>query len=53
MSKIVKLFICEECQAEGKIVIKDEIHEYEDVQFCPICGYNIQDEDDLEEDEDD
>jgi hypothetical protein len=52
MPSIVKIFTCEECRAAGKIVLKDEIHEYEDILYCPTCGYNIQDEDDKEEEED-
>jgi transcription elongation factor Elf1 len=48
---IVKHFNCNHCQAEGKINIKGDDFKYEDIVHCPLCGSDIYEEEDLEEDE--
>lgn len=46
---VVKQFCCEECNAEGKISLKGDRYEYEEILYCPVCGYDIQDFDDKED----
>lgn len=42
---IIKHFECENCGAEGKIVLKGTDHQYQDIVCCPVCGSDIYDED--------
>lgn len=44
-----KFFECEYCDAHGKIIMKDD-SKLEDIVCCPICGGDIYDEDDFDED---
>jgi hypothetical protein len=46
-----KVFECETCGAEGKIIIKGTDLKYEDIVCCPICSADIYDEEDIDEDE--
>lgn len=48
---VVKQFECEHCGAEGKISIKGDDIQYEDIVCCPVCGSDIYEEDDYVEDE--
>lgn len=48
---VVKQFECEHCGAEGKISIKGDDFDYNDVVCCPVCGSDIYDEDDAETNE--
>lgn len=43
---IVKTFLCSECNAFGKIQLKNEDYDERDIVYCPICGANIYDEND-------
>ena len=45
----VKLFECENCGADGKITIKNDDLEREDIVFCPICGHDISCEESLDD----
>jgi hypothetical protein len=46
-----KVFECESCGAEGKIVIKGTDTQYEDIVYCPICSADIYEEEDFDEEE--
>lgn len=47
---VVKSFECEECGALGKITIRGSEVEEEDIVFCPVCGHEIfEDEEDEDE----
>lgn len=48
---VVKQFECEFCGAEGKVTIKGTDYEYQDIVCCPVCGSDIFDEEDIDEDE--
>lgn len=39
-----KHFQCENCESEGKIVIKTEDVSLSDIAYCPVCGADIYDE---------
>ena len=41
-----KYFECESCDTTGKIIIKSEEVQIEDIVYCPVCGADIYDEDD-------
>ena len=43
---VVKQFECEHCGAKGKITIKGQDYEYNDIVCCPVCGGDIFDEED-------
>ncbi|CAB4127384.1 hypothetical protein UFOVP84_160 [uncultured Caudovirales phage] len=43
---VSKTFECQSCETEGKIVIRTEDVNLEDVAYCPVCGGSIFDEDD-------
>jgi DNA-directed RNA polymerase subunit RPC12/RpoP len=48
-----KHFECNECGAEGKIIVKGSDTQLEDIVYCPVCSGDIYEEDDfLDEDED-
>lgn len=38
---VVKQFECDHCGAEGKITIKGNDFLFEDVVCCPVCGSDI------------
>jgi len=46
-----KHFECTECGALGKIIIKGEDTQLEDIVYCPVCSADIYEEEDLDEDE--
>ena len=45
-----KYFECEECDSAGKIIVKSEDIQVDDIVYCPVCGADIseEDEDDIE-----
>lgn len=43
-----KYFECENCDTEGKIIIKTVDLSVEDIVYCPVCGADIYDEDEDE-----
>lgn len=47
----VRHFDCGSCNAFGKIQIKGDEYEISDIVYCPICGADIDDEEDETEDE--
>lgn len=48
-----KHFECNECGAEGKIIVKGSDTQLEDIVYCPICSGDIYEEDDfIDEDAD-
>jgi predicted nucleic acid-binding Zn ribbon protein len=44
-----KHFECEECGAEGKIIVKGSDVHLEDIVYCPMCSGDIFEEEDLED----
>ena len=42
---VSKTFVCDHCNIEGKIVIRTEDIGLHDITYCPICGADIQEED--------
>lgn len=36
-----RLFECESCSAYGKISLKGNEHAVEDIACCPVCGADI------------
>ena len=44
-----KVFECEACGAEGKIVIKGTDTQIEDIVFCPVCSADIYEEEDFDD----
>jgi DNA-directed RNA polymerase subunit RPC12/RpoP len=46
-----RLFECSECGAFGKITLKGNEHEKEEIVYCPVCSADIY-EDEKFEDED-
>jgi len=48
---IVKHFQCTSCESEGKITVKGDDFNYEDIVYCPLCSADIYEESDLDEDE--
>lgn len=43
----VRLFECAECGSEGKITVKGDEVTREDIVYCPVCGCDIWEEEDL------
>ena len=41
-----KVFLCTECRAMGKIIIKNEDYDEQDIAYCPVCGASIYEESD-------
>ena len=41
-----KTFECENCGAEGKIVVKSDDFSLSDIAYCPVCGSDIFEEED-------
>lgn len=48
---VVKQFACEHCNAEGKITLKGDDFQYSDLVFCPVCGSDIFEEEDIDDDD--
>lgn len=48
---VVKQFQCEHCGAEGKISLKGDDFQFEDVVYCPVCSSDIYEEADVDLDE--
>jgi len=50
---VVKHFECDHCGAVGKIVLKGNGVDYQDIVCCPVCGGDIYDEelDDITDDQ--
>ena len=48
MMSAVKLFECANCEAYGKVVVKNDDILKNDVVFCPVCGADLMDEVDEE-----
>lgn len=46
-----RLFECSECNAYGKITLKGNEHEVEDIVCCPVCGADITQVDDYNDEE--
>ena len=46
-----KVFECDECGAQGKIIVKGDDHRLEDIVYCPVCSGDIYEEEDFDEDE--
>ena len=44
-------FECQECGAEGKISIKGDDIQLEDIVYCPICSADIYEEEEYDEEE--
>ena len=49
---VVKQFECDHCGADGKISLKGTDFQYEDIVCCPVCGSDIYEENDYEDDAD-
>jgi Zn finger protein HypA/HybF involved in hydrogenase expression len=47
---ISRTFECQNCDTVGKIVIKSADIQLSDVTYCPVCGSDIYEEDDQDED---
>lgn len=45
-----KTFHCHSCEAEGKIVVRSDDVKLSDIVYCPVCGADILDEYDTDED---
>lgn len=45
-----KTFECPSCETEGKIVVRTDDVKLSDIVYCPVCGADILDEDDSDED---
>lgn len=44
-----KYFECNNCESIGNISVKTNDVTVEDIVYCPVCGSDIFDEDDLDE----
>lgn len=45
----VKYFHCDQCDSTGKVSIKTNDVSIEDIVYCPVCGGDIYEEDDLDD----
>ena len=45
-----KTFECLSCDTEGRIVVKTSDVQLRDIVYCPVCGADIFEEDESEED---
>lgn len=43
-----KMFECESCGSEGKIVIKGTDVQLEDIVYCPVCSADIYEEEEFD-----
>ncbi len=41
-----KTFECQVCESSGKIVVRTDDVNIEDIQYCPVCGSPIYEESD-------
>jgi transcription elongation factor Elf1 len=48
---VLKHFECIQCGSEGKITIKGTEVLFSDIVYCPVCGGDIFEEADFEEEE--
>lgn len=46
-----RLFECSECNAYGKITLKGGDHGIEDIVCCPVCGADITQVEEYEDEE--
>ena len=46
---VSKTFQCPNCEAEGKIVIKSEDIQLSDIVYCPVCGSDIWEDEDMDD----
>ena len=46
-----RLFECEACGAYGKITLKGNDHEVDDIICCPVCGADITQVEEFDEEE--
>lgn len=44
-----KYFECDHCGSEGKITVKSDDVSFEDLVYCPVCGGDIYEEEDYED----
>ncbi len=47
-----RLFECTTCETFGKIVVKNQELEKSDIVYCPVCGGDIYEEDEYDEEDD-
>lgn len=47
-----RLFECAECGAFGKITLKGDDHDKSSIVCCPVCGGDISEEEDYEDEDD-
>ncbi len=46
-----KVFECESCGSSGKIVVKGNDIQLEDIVYCPVCSADIYEDQEFEEEE--
>ena len=44
-----KHFECNECNAQGKIMIKGDDTQLEDIVYCPVCSADIYEEEEFDD----
>ena len=44
-------FECETCNARGKVILKGEDHQLDDIVYCPVCSADIYEEEEIDDDE--
>ena len=54
---VTKQFDCSECKSFGKVILRGDEIEEQDIVFCPVCGRDIYEDDetlydDIDEDDD-
>lgn len=47
-----KHFDCESCGAHGKVTFRESEYQSTDVVYCPFCGADIYEDDQLDEEDD-
>ena len=45
----VRHFVCEHCDTHGKIIVKTNDINSDDIVYCPVCGGDIFEDDDYDE----
>jgi transcription elongation factor Elf1 len=48
---VLKHFECDHCGSDGKITIKGDEIVLSDIVYCPVCGGDIYEDEDFNEDE--
>ena len=49
-----KHFDCDNCGSHGKIIFKDDAHfTSADIAYCPVCGADIWEQEEIDEESDD